>query len=69
MQDDEGFRSIGWVAISKTDPKHFGGHKARCKVYDGRQRAIACQRGYRQTDEDVLRRFHISEVFVMIGDE
>jgi hypothetical protein len=69
--------SIGWVARHKK-ARHFGGHRARCKVYDGFKRALSCQRSFvpvtpvnperpwdlrPETDEEVLAKWDIVEVF------
>lgn len=61
--------SIGWVARNKINPNHFGGHNANCKVYKSRNYALAARRGYRQTNEDVLKVWDIHEVFIEVSDE
>lgn len=58
--------SIGWVAKSKRGD-WFAGHRARCKVYKSRAIAIAAQRGYRKTDEDVLSDWDIVEAFIEVA--
>jgi hypothetical protein len=68
--------SIGWVAISRIaaarpeTPLHkaLAGHQSP-KVYGSRGKAIASQRSYKETNEDVLAKYHIQEAFVEVDTD
>lgn len=57
---------IGWVARYKRNPKHFGGHAAKCIVYQTANKALASQRRIydKETDADVLSEWDILPVYV-----
>ena len=51
-------KSIGWIKICKTTGK------AHTRLYKTEGLAYGYSKGYRQTNEDVAKRWDIKEVFV-----
>jgi hypothetical protein len=59
------YRIIGWIAISRMNPKTFGGSDARCKVYSSKAMAVNAMKGRRRrTDDHVHDLWEFQPVFI-----